>query len=133
MALLIDPPGQLVAVAALKAAFAAHSIVASVGTQKPADSPKLTQFVVLSRIGGGRSNFATSAPRLLVECYATEELDAERLANTATAALKWSVSRSFSGYSVRWWEDDENVAPVPDPDVNHFRFQFTGTLSVALS
>ncbi|MDM7488711.1 hypothetical protein QT969_10450 [Rhodococcus sp. CSLK01-03] len=133
MTLTVDPPGQLVAVAALKAAFAAHTITAHVATQKPGDPTQHPQFVVLSRIGGGRSNFATSSPRLLVECYATKELDAERLANTATAAFAWAAGRTFSGHTLRWWADDNNIVRFDDPNVNHTRFQFTGTLSIALS
>lgn len=132
----VEPPGQLVAVAAMRAGLAHFGWTAHVSTQKPVANHAL--FVVLSRIGGGKSNFATSAPRFLVECYAAnggkaDELKAEQLALTATAALSWTVGREFAGHDIRWWKDDDNIARFDDPNPSHSRFQFTGELSIAIS
>lgn len=128
----VEPPGQLVAVAALNAALAHLGSAAHVSTKKP-DPTKHPEFVVLSRIGGGRSNFGTSAPRLLVECYAVTETAAEKLALLVTAAFGWTRGREFAGHEIRWWKDDENIAHFPDPNPSHERFQFTGELSIAIT
>lgn len=128
--MIVDPPGQVVAVAALRAGLVLAGWPVTVSTRKPVSPP--AGFVVLSRIGGGRRDFATSSPRLLVECYHSNEGDAERLANAATAGLSAVVGQVFAGHYVQWWEDDDNIASLADPNPSHYRFQFTGTLAITL-
>lgn len=137
--LLVDPPSQMITVAALTAVFADFYPDIEVSTDKPSEerARSLPRFVVISRIGGGRSNFATSAPRVLVECYSTQrefsaQTEAERLANLTTAALGHAAGGTYAGYEIRDWSDDENIARHRDPNFSHERFQFTGTLSIAL-
>lgn len=137
--LLVDPPSQRVLVVTLTEVFASIGEDIHVSTDKPSQerAATLAHFVVVSRLGGGRSNFATSAPRVLIECYSTKgeysaQTEAENLANLTTAALTHAVDGTFAGHEIRGWKDDENISRHPDPNYSHERFQFTGTLSIAL-
>lgn len=125
----VPPSGALVATQALRQQLdylkgrAVH-----VGTRKPA-SPG-SEFIVVSRIGGGRESFATTAPRFLVECYHTDEIEAEELALAAEHALRGSVGRHYSGGVITHWTGDGNLVHFPDPNSNHVRFQFSGALGI---
>lgn len=96
-----------------------------VSTEIPEIRPD--QHIVLGRIGGGPESIATNDPRFLIECYALDALEAEALAEKAQHA--WVHLRGngvVRGYS------DNNLAPYPSPDVEHVRFQFTGSLKLRL-
>lgn len=114
------PPAQAVAIKALSGALGVR-----VSTKKP---EKLgDRYVIVQRIGGTSSTFATSNPRFLVQCYAPTELEAEQFGEEVVAA--WRALRSHGivhGY------DDHNLVPYADPDVSHVRFQFTGGLTLKL-
>lgn len=111
---------QDVAVQALTAA-----LDVDVSTRMPDSRPDA--HVIVTRIGGGQSSLATNDPRFLIECYATDELEAEALAERAQHA--WT---HFRGNGIVCGRSDNNLAPYPSPDVNHFRFQFTGSLKLRL-
>lgn len=111
---------QDIAVAALEAV-----VEVPVSTEMP--QPRPSQHIVLSRIGGGPRSIATNDPRFLIECYASDALEAEALAERAQHA--WVHLRGngiVRGYT------DNNLAPYPSPDVEHTRFQFTGALKLRL-
>ena len=96
-----------------------------VSTEIPEIRPD--RHIVLGRIGGGPESIATNDPRFLIECYALDALEAEALAEKAQHA--WVHLRGngvVRGYS------DNNLAPYPSPDVEHVRFQFTGSLKLRL-
>lgn len=125
----VPPPGALVATQALRDRIdelVGRSV--SVSTRKP--DPPGAEFIVMSRIGGGRESFATQAPRFLVECYHTNELAAEQLALTAEHALRAAVGRSYAGGVVHHWTSDNNLVNFPDPNESHYRFQFSGALGI---
>lgn len=129
MANPVPPSGALVATQALREPLdelmgrAIH-----VGTRKPVE--KLSEFIVVSRIGGGRETFATTAPRFLVECYHTGEIEAEELALAAEHALRSAVGRTYSGGVITHWTGDDNLVNFPDPNTDLVRFQFSGALGV---
>ena len=128
----VAPNGQKTARAAVLGGLAILGDSTKVSTQLPPNTEALASFVVLSLIGGDEDNFATDAPRFLFECYAKAEVDAEDLAHRVRAALKWARGREFGGVLVRW---TTTAGPVKfdNPDAaNHFRFQFTGEMFLAL-
>lgn len=90
-----------------------------VSTRKPEAKPD--KFVVLSRIGGGADDWATRNPRFLVECFASSELEAERLGE-----LAWETWRRLRTAKIHWTSVDDNLTRYDDPDPNLHRFQFTG-------
>lgn len=92
-----------------------------VSTRLPEMKPP--QFIVVSRIGGGTSDFALRNPRFLVECYAHTELGAEELAELAHE--RWHGLRHRL---IHRCVSDNNLARYDDPDPELFRFQFTGTM-----
>lgn len=95
-----------------------------------------TQFVRVTRAGGGLVNPVTDSPRILVECWATSYGQAETMANTARAALRNAQSQYWAGIFVRRWRWDSEDGPVdwPDPDVTDMeRFQFHGDLEVSIN
>lgn len=123
-------PGQEIARLALLAGFGAYGCQAPVSTGLPKAPP--TQFVVLSRIGGTDPDFASDQIMVLVECYNQSELEAERLANTALAALRWCHGRVIDGTIIRW-RRESGPAKHTNPDTaKHARFQFTGALTASL-
>lgn len=126
----VPPAGTLVATQALRERLAdLLGRAVHVGTRKP-DLTKIVEFIVLSRVGGGRETFATQAPRFLVECYHSGELEAEQLAMAAEHALRGAVGSTFSGGAITHWSSDGNLVAFPDPNADHVRFQFTGALGV---
>lgn len=112
---------QAVAVSALRGATGLDAI----STQLPPPENRPARFVVLSRIGGGSDDWATKDPRFLVECYATNELDAERLADEV-----WEAWRRLRTPPITWGSVDNNLTRYDNPDVTHHRFQFTAGLQL---
>lgn len=117
----VAPPAQAVVTKALRESLGVH-----VSTQKPRKVPT-GRYVIVSRIGGSSSTFATSDPRFLVECYGVDELDAEAFAEEVIAT--WRCLRTPQIVDAR---DDQNLVPNRDPDESHVRFQFTGGVKIRL-
>lgn len=166
---LTRPPGQAVAVIALQAGLDAVLDPGETGsqlmhtggsTESPVWAPEAVRvrtklrthpgdrFVVVTRINSEDPGFGTDTIGVLVETYATSELEAELLANHARAALQWAQGRRFIipeetdekrarpaiESHVLWWDEGTRPVEFNNPDVNkHTRFQFTGTLCVTLS
>lgn len=110
------------ATAAARALLLDHLDV-PVSTRKPEQLPA-GGCVVISRIGGG-DEWAMVPVRFLVECFATGELEAERLGE--------DVSRAWSGLRDRrvvHCGHDKNLSRHDHPTPGQFRFQFTGTLTL---
>lgn len=125
----VPPSGSLVATQALRESLegiTGRSI--GVSTRKPTNQG--TEFVVVSRVGGGRVTFATQTPRFLIECYHHGEIEAEELALASEHALRGSVGRIYSGGVVTHWSGDDNLVAFADPNSDHYRFQFSGALGV---
>lgn len=108
-------------VKALTAALGVH-----VSTKKPRTVPA-GRYVLVSRIGGSSGTFATADPRYLVECYGTDDLDAEEFAELVLAT--W---RGLRTHGIVHGADDRNLVPYADPDESHSRFQFTGGVKIRL-
>lgn len=122
------PSSQRIAIAAFRDGLKALGFEVPVSVQRDTTD----KFVVVSRAGGG-SGFALSRPRLLVECYATDEIAAEQLAEAAYVAPWRVVGRRWHGGTVTGWSGDNNLVRFDDPDTNHFRFQFTGVLGIGIT
>ena len=90
--------------------------------------------MVVSRVNSDDPGFGSDTVGILVECYAIGSPAAEKLANASRTALKWSAGRRTSnGGFIRWWDESSRPVEFSNPDVNrHVRFQFTGTLCIAL-
>lgn len=113
---------QVIAVELLKTALTD----VRVSTRKPDPTPE--KFVVVSRIGGGSEDWATRDPRFLIECFATSEVEAEVLAQTAWEA--WRLARTPEIY---FGSPDANLVRYDDPDPKLNRFQFTGGLKLKVT
>lgn len=122
------PAAQAIAVAVFSDGLAALGDEVPVSVERD----DTDRFVVVSRAGGG-SRFALTSPRLLVECYARDELEAEQLAENAYVAPHQVVGAWIAGGVVTGWKGDGNIVRFPDPDTDHFRFQFTGVLHVRIA
>lgn len=125
----IPPSGALIVTLALREVL--DELVGraiQVGTRKP--EKQGVEFIVVSRIGGGRETFATQAPRFLVECYHTGEIESEELALAAEHALRGAVGRTYAGGYITRWAGDDNLVHFPDPNSSHVRFQFSGALGI---
>ena len=94
-----------------------------VSTRMPDPEPE--RFVIVSRIGGGGDTWSTKAPRFLVECWAPNEIEAEKLADDA-----WEAWQRFRTSQVTWASVDNNLTRYDDPDRRFQRFQFTATLQI---
>lgn len=110
---------QATAVAAL-----VEALGVLVSTQMP-DERKPGKFVIISRIGGGSTDWATRNPRFLVECYAHSEYEAETLGEKVWEA--WNRLRTHGIHHAR---ADNNLTRYTDPDPKLFRFQFTGSMQL---
>lgn len=132
---LVPPPGVLTAVRALRDGLAAYGSAAPVSTELPpsgAGLPALpSEFVVAGRIPSAEAPHSTDTVGLLVECYAPDELAAERLANVARAALDRSQGIRYGDAFVIWWHEASRPVRFDHPDTDtRVRYQFTGTLCV---
>lgn len=113
---------QVIAVELLKTALPD----VRVSTRKPDPTPE--KFVVVSRIGGGSEDWATRDPRFLIECFATDEVEAEVLAQTA-----WEAWRTVRTSEIYFGNPDANLVRYDDPDPKLNRFQFTGGLKLKVT
>lgn len=116
----VAPSSQAAAVKALSSALGVR--VSTKKAEKLGD-----KYVIVQRIGGSSSTFATANPRFLVQCYAPTELEAERFAELVAAT--W---RGLRTNGIIYAYDDHNIVPLSDPDTSHVRFQFTGGLTIQL-
>lgn len=113
---------QVIAVELLKSALPGVRI----STNKPENPPD--RFVVVSRIGGGSEDWATRDPRFLIECFSTNEVDAETLAQNA-----WEAWHSVRTPEIHSGSPDNNLVRYSDPDPKLNRFQFTAGLKLRVS
>lgn len=127
----VAPNGEVVARQALLAGLSAYNVTVTVSTALPSTPP--AEFVVISRINSPDPVFATDTVGLIVECYARTQLAAGNLANTARAALEWCQGRNYGTSHVHNWREASRPVQFSNPDTaKHVRYQFTGTLTVAL-
>ncbi|MHB2251713.1 hypothetical protein [Corynebacterium aurimucosum] len=110
-----------VAAQALVVGLLRQALDVRVATKMP--DPEPDRFIIVSRIGGGGDTWATKAPRFLIECWATSELEAEKLADDA-----WDAWGTFRTDQITWSAPDNNLTQYDDPDSRFSRFQFTATL-----
>lgn len=96
-----------------------------VSTQLPQPEKRPDEFIIISRIGGGSDDWATKNPRFLVECYALNEADAERVADGA-----WEAWQKLRTPPVHYATVDNNLTRYDNPDLKHHRFQFTAGLQL---
>lgn len=144
----LTPKPALIAVQRILEAAFSDGQYAAVHTKLPAkDRPE--RFVVVTRIGGGQTNQAVDICRVLVECYARVDEQAERMTGTSSAALRNAAStwktindRNDPGGTqppperiwVRGYGNETGLAKLNNPDVlTHEKWQFIGELSVAVN
>src|SRR5690606_24035689 len=87
------------------------------GTGRPARHLRVTR-------AGGRREYGIDHMLLIVECWSTNEGQAEQDALAVDDLLRFGgdKSRIISGWT------DVTIAHFPDPDVPDHRYQVTGTL-----
>lgn len=91
-----------------------------VGTRMP--NPRPARFLKVTR-AGGRREYGIDHALLIVECWATNEGQAERDALDVDSFLRdVNQSRIISAWT------GSTIAYFPDPDVPDHRYQVTGTL-----
>lgn len=117
----VAPTAQVIAVQALSEALPGVRVSTKIPDPRPAE------HVVVSRIGNSSPEFGTSMPRFLVEVYAGNEVNAERLAEKVHSA--WM---NLTSHGINYSTSDWNLQPFDSPDPNHVRFQFTGGLQITL-
>lgn len=114
-------------------AFVAYlnaALTPSVSTRVP--NPRPASFVRVQVIGGDTIGPALDAPRLLVECWGSDQGAAWTLARQAWAL----VSAARAAWVGDVWVSGLTVSrPVnfPDPDTSSPRYQFTADLRVAMT
>lgn len=143
--LWITPKPALVAVQRVLAAAFTDSTGkrwADVYTKLPArDRPD--RFVVVTRIGGGQVNQAVDICRVLVECYATVDEQAERMTGSSSSALRnaasaWADITTDPDFPeqvwVRGYGNETGLSKLNNPEVlTHEKWQFIGELWIAVN
>lgn len=101
----------------------------SVATKVPNPRPSSGSYIRVRRTGGGALGPVQSAPTLLVECWAPDDVAAFALAANAYGRLQ----AAYGGASV-WGGRIALTDPVnyADPDTPCPRYQFIATLTVPL-
>ncbi|OZF05248.1 hypothetical protein CH302_01085 [Rhodococcus sp. 15-2388-1-1a] len=82
--------------------------------------------------GGMASHGATDHARLIIECWADNDDDAELLANTTRAVLRNLIGRTAAGGFIRWWREDGGPYEWPD-ESGQARWQLTGEMLIKIS
>lgn len=95
----------------------------SVGTAVP--NPRTTTIIRVTRSGGNARNAVQTDVRLLIECWAADEVAAFNLAATAYGRI-----RDHYGPADVWGGRASLTDPVnfPDPDSASPRYQFVATI-----
>ncbi|KXF56143.1 hypothetical protein AXA44_02605 [Rhodococcus sp. SC4] len=125
--LFIPKPAQAVATTLITEGLPGSHSDVWVATKIP--NPRQPRMIRPSRMPGGglAANGATDRVRLLVECWADDEGDAEDLANVVRAVLNASPGRWALGAFVRHWKEDGGPYSWPD-ESGQERWQMTGEL-----
>lgn len=102
-----------------------------VGTILP--NPLQAAFTRVTRVGGDRLNLIQATTRVLVECWAADEVSAFTRARTAWAMLA-QAQRSYLAAGV-WVTRIELTDPVnyPSPESAYARYQFIASLTLSLT
>lgn len=102
---------------------------ATFATRVPNPRPVTEKYGRVTRAGGNSRNLAQSDPRVLVECWAPDEVAAFHLARLAYGHL-WAT---YGGHGA-WGGRVSLTEPVnfPDPDTASARYQFFATITVDL-
>ena len=123
---IVAPDAELVVLNELNAELPAlFGAPVSVSTSLPSDRP--AAFVRVLVVGGSESSMVVDNPTIAVECWATREGDAARLAATASAVLSAAGRAGVMGgvtcYNVATLARPQNL---PHPDItDRKRFSFT--------
>lgn len=99
-----------------------------VGTKVPTTRPPA--FIRLTRTGGPRRNLIQADGRVLVECWASKDTDAEDLASNAYAALD-SLDTDPGGLPFMALDLTDPVN-FPDTQSGSPRYQFIATITANL-
>lgn len=123
---LITPRSAIaVAIDVLRPIFASTVPIAS---RAPTTLP--ARFVRVSRVGG-QKDWALDRPMILVECFAQDDAEAPDSVAAEEMALTAYTALEVSRVPVYW--EGGALAELDHPDYpRHSRFQFTGTLGVAV-
>ena len=106
-------------------------VAAPAATRVPQTMP--AAFTRVSVVGGARTNLIQGRPVVLVECWATTDLDALHRAEAAWQALDSAQHATSGGV---WFGGIDLSWPVAyaDPSTpTHYRYQFTASVVAALS
>jgi hypothetical protein len=103
----------------------------SVATQVPNPRPTSERYMRLTRAGGNPRNLVQSDPRVLIECWAPDDVEAFELARLVYGHI-WAA---VPGWIAGVWVDQAQLAEpanFPDPDTSSPRYQFLAQLTTAL-
>ncbi len=118
--ILATPSGTAVAVAFLKAKYAAHGETALVRSKIPRSRPP--KFTRVRLMGGTRFDVVRYAPMLTFECWAPDDIAAENLGILTEALVNaWPDIDSACNKVV----EVGGLIYQPDPDTNTDRYVFT--------
>ncbi|AXN53609.1 head-to-tail connector complex protein [Gordonia phage Ronaldo] len=98
-----------------------------VGASKQNDWGKV--YITVKRLGSHRYTPVTNSANVLVECYAENELDSERLADLAESVLRSSVQKRQGNYYLTYWDTTQGPTSLRHPEGLH-RHQFIGIATV---
>lgn len=94
-----------------------------VSTRVP--NPRPDSFVRVKRVGGGRRDYVTEEPLVVVECWALTEPAASALGRLTQAHVFALAQTSDGGDYVRAVREVGGLQAFPDPTSSTPRYQFT--------
>lgn len=98
--------------------------------QMPSTRP--SQFIVVSRIGGGQPNPKQDSATLLIEFWNTSSANAAAMAKKARAALRNSRGKTFATVFSYGWANEQGPSDFNDPDIqDRRRCQVIGDLTIS--
>lgn len=122
----IPKPAVKTAISVLQSAFPGVAVDSASPKNRPA------KYVTVSRIGGGQDNPRMDSARLLIECWARTDADAEVMTGVVRATLRNAGGTHVDDVFIYGWGNESGPVMYDDPDISdRTRWQLTGDLSVS--
>lgn len=127
--LAVPKSAQTVAVQAVTAHMPAEFADVWISDEVPNDRRPRMVRITRTPGGGMAPHGATDHARLIVECWANSDEEAELLANTVRAVLRTLRGRTAAGGFIRSWREDGGPYEWPD-ESQQCRWQLTGEMLI---
>lgn len=88
-------------------------------------SPRPTQFIVVERVGGGMPTVITDMAMLMVDVWADEHADCERLALNVREHLARAPGKRVGEHTCVSFHHLGGPVYLPDPDIGTPRYRIT--------